>query len=1006
MTPERWQHIKEIFYGALERPPGERESFIDSACGDDEETRREVFQLISAHEATGEFLAVPASDVAAKSMASSNRESLTRGERIGHYTIIRAIGTGGMGEVYLAQDTRLGRNVAIKLVSASFTTQADRFRRFEREARAASALNHPNLCTVYEVGEMENGRPYIVMEYIEGMTLRQRISQGQLLLSEALNIAMQVGSALTAAHQAGIVHRDVKPENITVRPDGIVKVLDFGLAKLTEQGRDTDSTMPTQIRTQTDTGMIVGTARYMSPEQARGYPVDARTDIWSLGVLIYEMAAGKVPFEGATNTDVVVSVLEREPASLIDHLPRAPAELDRIVTKALRKNREQRYRAIKDLCLDLKNLARELELKGTASDTEFEGAQTIKRDRITNGEAGLRGVLHTSPAQADFISHLTVATKPYKRHVTFALVGVVLVTLPILVFWQSSPLRKLLRNKSDGALTSASSVRVVPFTSFLGREDHAALSPDGNQVAFVWDGEKQDNPDIYVKSLSGERPLRITSDPAIDILPTWSPDGQRIAFVRLTYPQFNVYTVPSLGNGAERKLLRLSWHPGKISWSPDGKFLAVSDKDEGQTVASIFLFSLDKGEKQPLTSPPANIVGDFCPTFSPDGQSLAFIRATSDTTADLYVMRAAGGEAKQLTADSQLRRFYDQGVIGGLAWTEDSKAIIYSSEAGGSPSLWKVSAFGGTPERLSVGGVDTFYPSIARKGNRLAFTQIHGGTPVYQIEVSNSRKGVTAPVKLIASTRSNSTPQFSPDGEKIAFESDRSGTHEIWICDRDGTNPIQVTNFGGPHVGSPRWSSDGKQIVFDVHPSNTGHIYIVSIEGGPPRRVTSETSDEGVPTWSRDGKWIYFCSNRTGTQQLWKVPAEGGQAVQVTRHGGFTSFESADGKFLYYSKGPPGVWRVPVDGGEETLVLDIPNAGGWGAWTVVGDGTYFINTAVKGTHAIDFFSFATRSVKRITVMQDVNEFVSGLEVSPDGQRILYTQQDRLAGDIMMVENFR
>jgi Tol biopolymer transport system component len=225
------------------------------------------------------------------------------------------------------------------------------------------------------------------------------------------------------------------------------------------------------------------------------------------------------------------------------------------------------------------------------------------------------------------------------------------------------------------------------------------------------------------------------------------------------------------------------------------------------------------------------------------------------------------------------------------------------------------------------------------------------------------------------------------------------------VCDHDGTNPTQLTNFGGPHAGSPRWSPDGKQIVFDVHSSNMGHIYTVSVEGGPPRRVTSETFDEGLPTWSRDGKWIYFCSNRSGDQQLWKVPAEGGQALQVTRRGGFTSFESVDGKFLYYSKGPPGVWRVPVDGGAETLILDIPRAGGWGAWAVVDDGIYFINTAVKGAYAIDFFSFATRQVKRITVIENVNEFVSGLAVSPDGQRILYTQQDSLAGDIMLVENF-
>jgi Tol biopolymer transport system component len=297
-----------------------------------------------------------------------------------------------------------------------------------------------------------------------------------------------------------------------------------------------------------------------------------------------------------------------------------------------------------------------------------------------------------------------------------------------------------------------------------------------------------------------------------------------------------------------------------------------------------------------------------------------------------------------------------------------------------------------------------FYPSIA--ANRLAFTQIHGGRPVYQIEISNSTHQASAPVKLIPSTRANYTPQFSPDGEKIAFESDRSGTHEIWICDRDGTNPIQLTSFGDPHVGSPRWSPDGKQIVFDVHMSNIGHIYVVSVEGGSPRRLTSETYDEGLPTWSGDGNWIYFCSNRTGDRQLWKIPVKGGPAAQVTKHGGFTSFESADGKFLYYSKGPIGVWRVAVDGGEEILIFDTPSAGGWGAWTIADDGIYFINTEVKGACAIDFSSFTTGQTKRITVMQNVNEFVNGLAISPDRQRILYTQQDSLAGDIMLVENFR
>ena len=361
MTPERWRHIKEVFHGALACPPAERASFIDSACADDDAARREVSLLVSAHEEEGEFLDAPAFEVLARSLAGQEPAGLTPGQSVGRYQVISSLGAGGMGEVYLAEDRDLGRKVALKLLPASLTAEAGRVRRFEREARAASSPNHPNVCTIYEVGEAEGGRRFIVMEHVAGVTLRRRMSGGRMGLVEVLDVAVQIASGLAAAHDAGVVHRDVKPENVMLRPDGVVKILDFGLAKLTAPQPADGAAAPAQPRVRTETGVVMGTATYMSPEQARGLEVDARTDVWSLGVLLYEMAAGRAPFEGATNSDVIVSVLEREPLPLPAD-GEVSADLWRVISKALRKDRAERYQTARDMALDLKSLKEELEV--------------------------------------------------------------------------------------------------------------------------------------------------------------------------------------------------------------------------------------------------------------------------------------------------------------------------------------------------------------------------------------------------------------------------------------------------------------------------------------------------------------------------------------------------------------------------------------------------------------------------------------------------------------------
>lgn len=359
MTPERWQQVKEIFHSALRQEPKERSAFLADACGGDESLRKEVESLVSSHEKDGSFIDSPAYE-AATELLTEPQEELKPGQAFGSFEILSLLGEGGMGQVYLALDLRLGRKVALKFLPKSFTNDPDRLHRFEQEARAASSLNHPNILTIHEIGEVE-GRRFIAAEYVDGEMLRTRIAGGPFNTGQVLNIAEQLASALAAAHAAGIVHRDIKPENIMLRRDALVKVLDFGLAKLTqpeEFGPDDE----TRALAKTSAGVVMGTTAYMSPEQARGQVVDARTDLWSLGVVLYEMIAGHAPFEGQTNSDVLVSILEREPKLLTSLSAKIPEALEWIVTKALTKERDDRYQTGREVLTDLRRLKHRLDL--------------------------------------------------------------------------------------------------------------------------------------------------------------------------------------------------------------------------------------------------------------------------------------------------------------------------------------------------------------------------------------------------------------------------------------------------------------------------------------------------------------------------------------------------------------------------------------------------------------------------------------------------------------------
>jgi Serine/threonine protein kinase len=959
MTPERFQQTLKIYHAALECDPERRSALLDEKCGRDQDLRQEVELLLAGGKTAEASLLSMAMKESVRRLTDENPRVLV-GQTLDHYEVLSLVGSGGMGEVYRARDINLGRDVALKILPEGLSSGGER-RRFEREARAASALNHPNILTIHEIEQVDDHR-FLVSEYIEGETLRDRLARGRLPVNDSLEIAIQIASALEAAHAAGIVHRDIKPENIMLRRDNLVKVLDFGLAKVSELG--TTSTKPEQATLEwfhTDSGVVLGTSAYMSPEQTRGLPIDGRTDIWSLGIVLYEMVSGSPPFNGETKSDVLVSILQNEPPRLTSEVTNHRGALKRIFDKALQKDRDQRYQSATQLLEDLKKLRLETQTHAT----------------------------NLSTARSLAVS-------------TFNARGLKIALFAGMVIVAGLAWYKLSRPTTARPVQPAP--KVTPFTTFPGREQQPTFSPDGNQIAFSANGDKGDNFDIYIKLVNSEAmPLRLTSNPADDIYPAWSPDGNLIAFVRHVGAQIGIYTISPLG-GTERKLYSgtsafFSFYEfgNALCWSPDGKYLAFSSQPSMDQPNSIFLLSTDTLEAHQITQPPEGFLGDSTPAFSPDGKLLAFVRGASSRDVEVFVMPVSGGEPKRLTYDNRSGR--------SLAWTADSKWIVFSSWFYGGLKLFKVEAAGGTPQQLDVGTEFASTLAISKNGDRLAYSQERRDTNIWRIDLTGS----TAPkshTNLISSTRQDYSPQYSADNKKIAFTSGRTGSNEIWVCDADGQNAVPITSFGGPDVGTPRWAPDGQQIAFDSLAPGRRDVFIIGSQGGKARRLTGHDSNNVRPSWSHDGQWIYFGSDRNGDWQLWKEPAQGGQPVQLTRKGGREGFESADGKFVYYARGygVAGLWKVPTEGGEETLVLDGIYQGLWG---LLDKGVYFINPDTTPHAEIEFYNFATgRTTKVSEVEKELQLVYPSLAVSHDGKCLLYVQVDSFESDIMLVENFR
>ena len=539
--------------------------------------------------------------------------------------------------------------------------------------------------------------------------------------------------------------------------------------------------------------------------------------------------------------------------------------------------------------------------------------------------------------------------------------------------------------------------RIVPFTGLAGREDMPALSPDGRQIVYSWRPDEGQSLELYGKLIGTGEPVRLTNQPGDETSPAWSPDGKYIAFLRVQTDFAELFVMPSLGGG-ERKLCDVQTSDAFVTWTPDGQSVvtssAVSAADKERQ--ALLQVGVESGAKKFLTEPPALVVDD-APRFAPDGKTLAFRRALNRGHSEIFLAKPDGSQARQLTKLNA--------PIHGFTWTADGREIVLAMYREGSNGLWRVPIESGVAAPIEAAGRSATHPALSTNG-LLAYVESLVDTNIWRIDLAARR---VAPQKFIASRQSDHSPEYSPDGRRIAFSSGRSGHDEIWICQSDGSNPVQLTHFNGLATGSPHWSPDGKQLAFDARPENHGDLFVINVDGGPPQRLTTEASHDVIPSWSHDGKWLYFCSNRSGKLQIWKRMVAGGEAIQLTQQGGMEAFESPDGQYVYYLKGRgiPGLWRVATDGTREEAVPELADAGYWRYWTINRSGLYFVPANESAPLPIKHFDFATRQLKTIAAIDKQPSWLTpGLAVSPDGRQILFAANDLFASSIMLLENFR
>ena len=923
------------------------------------------------------------------------------GSRLGRYEIRSHLGAGGMGDVYLARDTELDRSVALKVLPPAVASDQQRMRRFVQEAKAASSLNHQNIITIYEIGEAESTR-FIATEFVDGVTLRQQLRRDRVTIAETLNIAIQIATGLAAAHEAGIIHRDIKPENIMLRNrDSFVKLLDFGLVKLTEvSSSTTDTEAPTRALVNTDAGTVMGTVLYMSPEQARGKAVDQRTDIWSLGVILYEMTTGVVPFPGETSADVIAAIVKSDPPPVTRLAPDVPAKLEEIITKALEKDRDERYQTIKDLLVDLRRLKKRL-------DFESEADRSMSPDQSQS--------LHSTPSVAQGASSTATldSARPtssaeyivseIKRHKTGVML--VVIAVPLLIAASFFLWSKFAASEKPAApsamkitkLTSGGRVNGFPI------DGSTTISPDGKYVVFTLNEAGKIS--MWVRQISTGSDVQIL--PASDLRnngTTISNDGEFVYYVGMTRgnPSGTLYQIPLLG-GTPRKVIDRVRSP--VSFSPDGsQFTFIRESEQQETL--LVVANVDgSGDRTLAVRKGSEWFALEGPAWSPDGRYIASAVGTDSggTHMTLVAYSVADGSPTPLTSHKW------RGEARRVFWLKDGSGLaVPVLESAQGTQLWFVSQPDGAASRITndLNGYGSISFGVSADSKTIVTVQ---SKPSYQIWTTALGEPAQQAVQITHGDNDGMNGiDWTPDGQIVYF-TNTGETTDLLMIKPDGTDTRTLTKDPkGPL--DPTVSPDGKFVYFASVRSGVPHIWRANADGTDAKQFTFGDFADFSPTVSPDGRWVYFLSWRSGLQLLWKIPAEGGEPVQVTdKPTGRVAF-SPDGKLIAGAQFVPGgsAWQIaiiPTDGSVPAKLIAQPshvNIATSLSWTPDGRAV-LAKSDQGGVGNLWSFPIDGGTPKQVTTF--TSNQISNFAMSRDGKRLAISRGYSNL-DVVLIKDFR